>query len=55
MVRVHILVEEPTDEPVARCLLRYVGLERGTIYGEQGKASERFPKYNDSAQFSPAG
>jgi hypothetical protein len=55
MMPVNVLVEGPTDEPVARKLLEHVGLEVGTIYGRKGKAYllERVPIYNQAAHFTP--
>lgn len=55
MIPVNVLVEGPTDEPVAKKLLEYVGLEVGTIYGRKGKAHllERLPIYNKAAYFAP--
>lgn len=34
---VNVLVEGVSDEPVAKKLLEYVGLEGGTVYGKSGK------------------
>lgn len=55
MIPVNVLVEGSTDEPVAKRLLEYVGLQVGIVYGKQGKAHllERLPKYNKAARFSP--
>ncbi len=55
MMPVNILVEGITDEPVAKRLLKYVGLEVGTVYGRTGKAKvlERVPIYNQAASFAP--
>ena len=55
MLPVNVLVEGPTDEPVAKKLLEHVGLEVGTIYGRKGKAHllERTPIYNKAAHFVP--
>jgi hypothetical protein len=55
MLPVNVLVEGPTDEPVAKKLLGHVGLEVGTIYGRKGKAHllERLPIYNKAAHFTP--
>jgi hypothetical protein len=55
MTPVNVLVEGPTDEPVAKKLLGHVGLEVGTIYGRKGKAHllERAPIYNKAAHFTP--
>lgn len=52
---VNVLVEGPTDEPVAKKLLEHVGLEVGTIYGRKGKPHllERVPIYNQAAHFTP--
>ena len=55
MIRVNILVEGRTDEPVARRLLQHVGLEVGMVYGRKGKPHllERSLVYNKAAQFEP--
>jgi hypothetical protein len=55
MMPVNVLVEGPTDEPVAKKLLEHVGLEVGIIYGRKGKAHllERAPIYNKAAYFAP--
>lgn len=55
MIPVNILVEGPSDEAVAKQLLKHVGLEAGPVYGRKGKAHllERLPNYNQAAQFAP--
>ncbi len=55
MTPVNVLVEGVTDEPVAKRLLKHVGLEVGTIYGRTGKAKvlERVLIYNQAASFAP--
>jgi hypothetical protein len=55
MMPVNILVEGVTDEPVAKKLLKHVGLEVGTTYGRNGKAKvlERVLIYNQAARFAP--
>lgn len=55
MVRVNILVEGRTDEPVAKRLLKHSGLEVGIVYGRNGKPDllRRLPNYNKAAQFAP--
>jgi hypothetical protein len=52
---VNILVEGATDEPVAKKLLKHVGLEVGTTYGGKGKKHvlERVPMYNKAAHITP--
>jgi len=52
---VNVLVEEMADEPVARKLLKHVGLEAGKIYGRKGKAHvlKLLSSYNKAAQFAP--
>lgn len=53
MMPVNVLVEGVTDEPVARRLLKHVGLDIGRVYGRRGKAHllERAVHYNKAAQF----
>ncbi|MGH2494819.1 MAG: hypothetical protein ACRDIV_08950 [Ktedonobacteraceae bacterium] len=55
MIRVNVLVEGSTDEPVAKRLLKHSGLEVGTVYGRRGKADllRRLSNYNQAARFSP--
>jgi len=55
MISVNILVEGRTDEPVAKRLLNYLGLEVGTVYGRNGKSYllQRLPNYNKAAHFAP--
>ena len=55
MIRVNVLVEGSTDEPVAKRLLKHSGLEVGTVYGRSGKPDllRRLPNYNKAAQFTP--
>ena len=55
MVRVNVLVEGSTDEPVAKRLLEHSGLEVGKVYGRSGKPDllRRLPNYNKAAQFAP--
>ena len=55
MVTVNVLVEGMTDEPVAKRLLQYVGLEVGTVYGRKGKMHvlERLLVYNKAADYAP--
>lgn len=55
MIPVKILVEGPTDEHVAKRLLKHVGLEAGTVYGKKGKPDLllRLSGYNAAARFSP--
>ena len=55
MMLVNVLVEGITEEPVAKRLLKHVGLEVGTIYGRKGKAHllKRVPIYNKAAHFTP--
>src|SRR5260370_17359111 len=55
MISVNILVEGRTDEPVAKRLLNYLGLEVGTVYGRKGKSYllQRLPNYNKAAHFAP--
>jgi hypothetical protein len=55
MISVNILVEGRTDEPVAKRLLNYLGLEVGTVYGRKGKSYllRRLPNYNKAAHFAP--
>lgn len=52
---VNILVEGATDEPVAKKLLKHVGLEVGTTYGRKGKKHvlERVLMYNKAAHITP--
>jgi len=38
MMPVNVLVEGIADEPVAKKLLKHVGLEVGMVYGRRGKA-----------------
>jgi hypothetical protein len=54
-MQVNILVEGITDEPVAKKLLAYAGLEFGQTYGRKGKpyVLERAPIYNKAAKFAP--
>lgn len=54
-VPVNILVEGTTDEPVAKRLLKYVGLPVGTVFGRRGKDDllRRLFKYNQAAHFAP--
>lgn len=55
MIRVNVLVEGSTDEPVAKRLLKHSGLEVGTVYGRRGKADllRRLLNYNQAARFTP--
>jgi hypothetical protein len=55
MIPVNILVEGSTDELVAKQLLKYIGLEVGTVYGRRGKSDllKRLPNYNKAAHFRP--
>ena len=55
MMPVNILVEGVTDEPVAKKLLRHVGLEVGVTYGTKGKpyVLERASVYNKAASREP--
>lgn len=55
MMPVNILVEGWTDEPVAKKLLKHVGLEIGVVYGRKGKPYllQRSPIYNKAAHFAP--
>ncbi len=55
MIRVNVLIEGSTDEPVAKRLLKHCGLEVGTVYGRKGKPDllRRIPNYNQAAQFAP--
>lgn len=55
MMPVNVLVEGSTDEPVAKKLLKHVGLEIGTIYGRKGKPHllERVSIYNQAARIAP--
>jgi hypothetical protein len=55
MIRVNVLVEGSTDEPVAKRLLKHSGLEVGIVYGRKGKPDllRRLPNYNQAAQFAP--
>jgi hypothetical protein len=55
MVRVNVLAEGSTDEPVAKRLLKHSGLEVGIVYGRNGKPDllKRLPNYNKAAQFTP--
>ena len=55
MMPVNILVEGSTDEPVAKKLLKHVGLEVGVVYSGGGKSRllQRSPIYNKAAQFAP--
>lgn len=55
MLRVNVLVEGSTDEPVAKRLLKHSGLEVGTVFGRSGKPDllRRLPNYNRAAHFSP--
>ena len=55
MVRVTVLVEGRTDEPVAKRLLKHSGLEVGVVYGGNGKPDllRRLPNYNQAARFMP--
>ncbi|MGI9061900.1 MAG: hypothetical protein ACR2H5_25375 [Ktedonobacteraceae bacterium] len=55
MMPVNILVEGVTDEPVAKKLLKHVGLDVGKVYGRRGKAHllERSVLYNKAAHFEP--
>jgi len=55
MMPVNILVEGMTDEPVAKKLLKHIGLEIGVVYGRKGKPYllQRSPIYNKVAQFAP--
>jgi len=55
MMPVNILVEGITDEPVAKMLLKHVGLEVGISYGRKGKAYVlgHVPVYNKAAHFAP--
>jgi len=38
MMPVNVLVEGIADEPVAKKLLKHVGLEVGMVYGRRGKS-----------------
>jgi hypothetical protein len=55
MMSVNLLVEGITDEPVAKKLLRHVGLEVGMVYGRKGKSYvlERAAVYNKAALRAP--
>jgi len=55
MIRVNVLVEGSTDEPVAKRLLKHSGLEVGTVYGRNGKPDllRRLSNYNQAAQYAP--
>jgi hypothetical protein len=55
MIPVNILVEGSTDEPIAKRIIKHVGLEVGTVYGKKGKAHllERLSNYNKAAQIAP--
>jgi len=55
MMPVNVLVEGITDEPVAKKLLKHVGLEIGMIYGRRGKPHllENVIKYNQAAHIMP--
>ena len=55
MTSVNILVEGAADEPVARKLLKHIGLEIGMIYGRRGKPYllEQLVKYNQAAHIMP--
>lgn len=55
MMPVNVLVEGITDEPVAKRLLKHVGLEVGKVYGRKGKVHvlERSVLYNKAANFEP--
>ncbi len=56
MVPVNILVVEGlADEPVAKKLLKHVGLEVGMVYGRRGKPYilEQVMKYNQAAHITP--
>jgi hypothetical protein len=55
MMPVNILVEGITDEPVAKKLLKHVGLEIGMVYGRRGKSYllEHMLKYNQAAHIAP--
>ncbi len=52
---VNILVEGIADEPVAKKLLKHVGLEVGITYGRKGKSYvlERATVYNKAASRAP--
>jgi hypothetical protein len=51
---VNVLVEGITDEAVIRCVLEYVGLTCGAVYGKRGKSDllRRLPNYNQAARFA---
>lgn len=55
MMPVNILVEGTTDEPVAKRLLKQLGLEVGTVYGRKGKPYllQHLSGYNKAARFQP--
>ncbi len=55
MMPVNILVEGPTDEFVAKRLLKFAGLEAGRVYGNKGKTHllQHLPNYNKAARFAP--
>ena len=55
MMPVNILVEGLADEPVAKRLLKHVGLEVGMVYGRRGKPYllEQLMKYNQAAHIMP--
>lgn len=50
MTPVNVLVEGITDEPVAKKLLKHVGLDIGTVYGRKGKSHllERIHNYTET-------
>ena len=54
-MQVNILVEGRSDEPVAKKLLKHVGLEIGTVYGGSGKPHllKQISIYNQAARFAP--
>ena len=55
MMPVNILVEGMADEPVAKRLLKHVGLEVGVVYGRKGKPHvlQRSLAYNEAAKVAP--
>jgi len=55
MMPVNILVEGMADEPVAKRLLKHVGLEIGAVYGRKGKpyVLQRSLAYNKAATVTP--
>ncbi len=55
MMPVNILVEGMADEPVAKRLVKHVGLEVGAVYGRKGKpyVLQRSLAYNKAANVAP--